>query len=115
MEVASKNCSQMLALKPTKSLMSPVVKSRGARFLDMVRQSNLKTSPQITIPQSPATEVSLKGTGEPKTPSKKHILPHQESKCDRFNPKSSPTSSKRKIPSDTVNNSPSMSQSAKVC
>ncbi|CAO1297113.1 unnamed protein product [Diamesa tonsa] len=107
----------MHALKSSKTLISPVVKSRGARFLDMVRQSNIKTSPNITNLHVPAGQVLLKGTGEAKSPCRKHkhYLPHQESKCDnKLNPKSSsPISSKRRIEDNTVNNSPTTSYSAK--
>lgn len=115
MEAVAKSSSQMHALKVTKILISPVVKSRGARFLDMVRQSNV---PKIENLQTPAWDSSLKVTGEPKTPINKHKLnlPHEESKSqNKFNPKSSPTSSKRKVQGDTLNNSPSTSNSAKVC
>ena len=113
MEVLAKNCNQLHSLKSTKTLISPVVKSRGARFLDMVRQSNLKTSPIITNSQIPASDVALKKTVEPQTPNKKNKTNFDFKSGNKFNPKSSPISSKRKVQED--NNSPCLSNSAKVC
>lgn len=112
MEVLAKNCNQLHALKSTKAMISPVVKSRGARFLDMVRQSNLKTSPIVTNQQITVTEISLNGIGKTETPSEKN---KSNLGSISVNPKSSPVSSKRSVKGDNLNISPPMSNSAKVC
>ena len=115
MEVVAKSCSQMHSLKSLKPRISPVVKSRGARFLDMVWQSNLTTSPKISNSQPSVNGVKIKEQSEPKTPNKK-IQPNIDSRNDnKFNPKSSPVSSKRKVQSENTNISPFMANSAKVC
>lgn len=115
MEVLAKNCNQLHALKSTKTMISPVVKSRGARFLDMVRQSNLKTSPIVTNTPITVTEISLNGIGEPKTPIEKNKSNLESISENKFNPKSSPVSSKRRVKDDNSNSSPLMSNSTKVC
>ncbi|CAO1368958.1 unnamed protein product [Diamesa serratosioi] len=103
MEVETNSCIEMHALDPRKSLISPVVKSRGARFLDMVRQNNINTSPSSRKSYSGSKSKENKdGTQNDQTYFK-------FSSEKKFNPKASPSSSiliKRKASIDAIATSP---------
>lgn len=113
MEVDANLCIERHALDPRKMLISPVVKSRGARFLDMVRQNNLNTSPKTSSSRKSFSDSMSK---ENKDDNHTDKIYFKFSSDKKFNPNASPSSSilsKRKAADDLLT-SP-FSSSAKVC
>lgn len=113
MEVDTNACIEQHALDPRKMLISPVVNSRGARFLDMVRQNNLTTSPKTSSVRKSFSDSMSK---ENKYENNKDQTYFKFSSDKKFNPKASPSSSilsKRKACTDDLITSP-FSSSAKV-
>ncbi|CAO1297091.1 unnamed protein product [Diamesa tonsa] len=112
MEVDTNTCIEQHVLDPRKILVSPVVKSRGARFLDMVRQNNLNTSPKTSSIRKSFSDSMSK---ENKDENHKDQTYFKFSSDKKFNPKASPSSSilsKRKACADDLITSP-FSSSAK--
>lgn len=114
MEVDANLCIERHALDPRKMLISPVVKSRGARFLDMVRLNNLNTSPKTSSSRKSFSDSMSKENKDDNYTDKTYF---KFSSDKKFNPKASPSSSilsKRKASTDDLLTSP-FSSSAKVC
>lgn len=95
-----------------------IIASRGARFLDLVKQNKLNISPQLTKRRFSMCEAFVKDRNEAKSkldaPEEKDYL--KFSSQLKFNPDASPSSSilsKRKAESQTPDSSP-LVNSAKV-
>lgn len=113
MEVDTNVCIEMHQLDPRKTLISPVVKSRGARFLDMVRQNNINTSPKTSSSRKSFSS-SISNENRDGNQRDQDYLKFSSDK--KFNPKASPSSSilsKRKASTDALITSP-FSTSSKV-
>lgn len=102
------------------STKSPIlISSRGARFLDLVKQNKLNVSPQLNKRRFSMCEGFSKDRNEAKL---KQDIPEEKdylkfSSQLKFNPDASPSSSilsKRKAESQTPDPSPLPSSSAKV-
>lgn len=87
---------------------SPIVlQSRGARFLDLVRQNKLNVSPQLTVKANRRFSLDARQMTTPKNDKKEYFNFSSEVK---FNPDASPSSGilmKRKAENDSPANSSS--------
>jgi len=105
MNIAAKSPVMDQSLDARRILISPIVKSRGARFLDLVRQNKLNVSPQLKKRIS-LTEAAAEQKAEEIC--EKDFLKITNSP---FNPLASPSSG---ILSKRKNDTPEPSSSAKV-
>lgn len=82
-----------------------VIQSRGARFLDLVRQNKLNVSPQLTVKANRRFSLDARHTTTPKNEKKEYFNFSSEVK---YNPDASPSSGilmKRKADNDSPANS----------